>query len=102
MRGTNTATVRDIVDLRKFLNTKTVMVSNMVTRVEDRLRDLQHLCKDDSSVKSRVSRPGSRRPSVLMPIRSGSLMPQQPPEVPAGPPPAPLDAGAVKASLLKS
>merc|ERR1712048_1487083 len=40
LRGTNTATVKDIVDLRKFVHTKTTLASNQMARVEDRLRRL--------------------------------------------------------------
>merc|ERR1719277_1156747 len=40
LRGSNAATVKDIVDLRKFVHTKTTLASNQMARVEDRLKRL--------------------------------------------------------------
>eukprot|EP00928_Gymnodinium_smaydae_P030038 TRINITY_DN22446_c0_g1_i1.p1 TRINITY_DN22446_c0_g1~~TRINITY_DN22446_c0_g1_i1.p1 ORF type:complete len:599 (+),score=73.29 TRINITY_DN22446_c0_g1_i1:88-1884(+) len=41
LRGTNSVTVKDVVDLRKFVHAKTTQVSNQVARVEDRLRHME-------------------------------------------------------------
>merc|ERR1712064_221242 len=38
--GTNAATVKDIVDLRKSVHTKTTLGSNQMARIEDRLKRL--------------------------------------------------------------
>jgi len=51
-RGSNTATVRDIVDLRKFMHTRSTQISNQMARVEDRLK---HMTSKQKSASAAVS-----------------------------------------------
>mmetsp|Transcript_65088 Transcript_65088/g.115685 ORF Transcript_65088/g.115685 Transcript_65088/m.115685 type:complete len:333 (+) Transcript_65088:3-1001(+) len=59
LRGSNTATVKDIMQLRRFMNKKTTLSVNHLERVEERLRhqdaklrDLVHSVKGEESTQS--------------------------------------------------